>query len=148
MSVSGGTRTCIHTPSAPLNPEELQPYYEEILATAALVYFDGRLTEAAIPVAQAARNAGFLVRSVQPKFALPAWSEQPYHRPHRLLRKKSGQVLATALQPESGDPGDQCPSLYFASPQTHCCTDSMRQLLTLTLILPRAVFLAQAFLFW
>lgn len=54
----GGTRTCIHTPSAPLQPAELQSRIPEILKNAALVYFDGRLTDAAIPVAKAARSLG------------------------------------------------------------------------------------------
>lgn len=56
---AGGTRTCIHTPGAAFQPEEMTP---ELISTAlqdaALVYFDGRLTEAAILLAKAARAAG------------------------------------------------------------------------------------------
>ena len=54
----GGTRTCIHTPSAPLAPEELEPKFNGILENASIVYFDGRLTEAAVPLARAARKSG------------------------------------------------------------------------------------------
>ena len=55
---TGGTRTCIHTPSEPLEPDELTPEFENILRDASAVYFDGRLTEAAILLAKAARNKG------------------------------------------------------------------------------------------
>lgn len=55
----GGTRTCIHTPGAPMTPEEMTPnLIARALDGAALVYFDGRLTEAATLLAQAARDAG------------------------------------------------------------------------------------------
>lgn len=58
-SVAGGTRTCIHTPGAALKPEELHSnLIDAALQDAALVYFDGRLTEAAIVLARAARAAG------------------------------------------------------------------------------------------
>eukprot|EP00887_Chlorella_sp_A99_P006384 scaffold3.g6384.t1 len=55
----GGTRTCIHTPSEPMRPEELTPdLADRALAGASLAYFDGRLTEAALVLARAARAAG------------------------------------------------------------------------------------------
>lgn len=74
IAFSGGTRTCIHTPSEPMDAEELQPLYEEILANAAVVYFDGRLTEAAVPVARAARNAGSLMLT---EILVFAWNTFP-----------------------------------------------------------------------
>lgn len=59
---TGGTRTCIHTPGAPMAPEELGPQRtSEVLQGAALVYFDGRLTEAAVLLARAARERGIPV---------------------------------------------------------------------------------------
>lgn len=55
----GGTRTCIHTPGAPMTPSEMtRDLITSALAGAALVYFDGRLTEAALLLARAARAAG------------------------------------------------------------------------------------------
>jgi sugar/nucleoside kinase (ribokinase family) len=58
-AAAGGTRTCIHTPGAALKPEELHSdLIRAALQDAALVYFDGRLTEAAILLARAARAAG------------------------------------------------------------------------------------------
>lgn len=54
---AGGTRTCIHTPGEPMQPEELTPELAAaVLDGAALVYFDGRLTEAALVLAAAARE--------------------------------------------------------------------------------------------
>ena len=54
---AGGTRTCIHTPAAPLEPSEIsEARVDEILAGASLVYFDGRLAEAALRIAEAARR--------------------------------------------------------------------------------------------
>ncbi|PNH04666.1 putative regulator of ribonuclease activity [Tetrabaena socialis] len=64
----GGTRTCIHTPGAPLEPSELSAErLAAVLEGAALVYFDGRLTEAALLLAREARQRGIPVctRSVQ-----------------------------------------------------------------------------------
>lgn len=56
---AGGTRTCIHTPGAPLDPAELTPrLLDAALQDAQLVYFDGRATEAALVVADAARRRG------------------------------------------------------------------------------------------
>lgn len=56
---SGGTRTCIHTPGEAFFPEELTPELAAaVLEGAALVYFDGRLTEAALRLAAAARGQG------------------------------------------------------------------------------------------
>ena len=56
-SNAGGTRTCIHTPAAPLEPSEIsEARIDEVLAGASLVYFDGRLAEAALRIAQAARS--------------------------------------------------------------------------------------------
>ncbi|KAK9845779.1 hypothetical protein WJX81_002155 [Elliptochloris bilobata] len=60
----GGTRTCIHTPGAPLDPAELALPCSRIrtaLDGAALVYFDGRLAEAALLLAEAARERGIPV---------------------------------------------------------------------------------------
>ncbi|EFN54319.1 hypothetical protein CHLNCDRAFT_25015 [Chlorella variabilis] len=55
----GGTRTCIHTPGEPMAPEELTPELAaEVLQGAAAIYFDGRLTEAALVLAAAARERG------------------------------------------------------------------------------------------
>ena len=57
MSDAGGTRTCIHTPAAPLEASEIsEARIDEILVGAQLVYFDGRLAEAALRIAQAARS--------------------------------------------------------------------------------------------
>lgn len=59
---AGGTRTCIHTPAAPLEPSEIsEQRMDEVLAGASLVYSDGRLAEAALKVAQAARRKGIPV---------------------------------------------------------------------------------------
>ena len=56
-SNAGGTRTCIHTPAEPLEPSEIsEARIDEILAGAQLVFFDGRLAEAALRIAQAARR--------------------------------------------------------------------------------------------
>ncbi|KAF8065876.1 STP13 [Scenedesmus sp. PABB004] len=56
---AGGTRTCIHTPGAAMAPGEMAPaLVAAALDGAALVYFDGRLTEAALLLARAARAAG------------------------------------------------------------------------------------------
>jgi hypothetical protein len=58
MPAAGSTRTCIHTPGAAFQPEEMQPgLIEAALRDAALVYFDGRLAEAAVLLARAARAA-------------------------------------------------------------------------------------------
>lgn len=59
---AGGTRTCIHTPGAPLHEGEVtDDFIDRLLGTATLVSFDGRLTEAAILVAAAARQRGVRV---------------------------------------------------------------------------------------
>lgn len=68
---TGGTRTCIHTPGAALAPEEISSSSSDLIDSAlkgaALVYFDGRLTEAAMLVASRARWAlaldGLLIRA-------------------------------------------------------------------------------------
>ncbi len=53
----GGTRTCIHTPGPPLSPDEItDATVEQALDGAALVFFDGRLTEAALKLAEAAKQ--------------------------------------------------------------------------------------------
>ncbi|KAK9822274.1 hypothetical protein WJX74_002061 [Apatococcus lobatus] len=58
----GGTRTCIHTPGEPLSQEEMtEEKVEAALAGATLIYFDGRLTEAALVVARAAKAKGIKV---------------------------------------------------------------------------------------
>jgi hypothetical protein len=55
----GATRTCIHTPGEPMRAEELTPELAAAaLEGAALVYFDGRLTEAAVKLASAAKEQG------------------------------------------------------------------------------------------
>lgn len=55
---AGGTRTCIHTPGAALRPSDITPELcDSLLDDAKLVYFDGRLTEAALVVAHAAKHA-------------------------------------------------------------------------------------------
>ena len=52
---AGGTRTCIHTPGPPLHPDEItDDAVDSALSGAALVFFDGRLTEAALKLAEAA----------------------------------------------------------------------------------------------
>ncbi len=62
MDCPGGTRTCIHTPAAPMHVEDVSPnLIEEALHGAALVYSDGRLAEAALQVAKAAKGAGIPV---------------------------------------------------------------------------------------
>lgn len=59
---AGGTRTCIHTPGADLKPADVNPdICRELLSDAQLVYFDGRLTEAALVVAKVARDVGIPV---------------------------------------------------------------------------------------
>lgn len=53
---TGGTRCCIHTPSAPLQLGDISgKLVEQALDGASLVFFDGRLTEAALVLADAAR---------------------------------------------------------------------------------------------
>lgn len=55
----GGTRTCIHTPGDPLRPDELPTEeLDRILENAELVYFDGRLTEGALLLAERAKEMG------------------------------------------------------------------------------------------
>ena len=54
---AGSTRTCIHTPGPEFRPSEFTPDAASSLVDgAALVYFDGRLTEVALNVAAAARE--------------------------------------------------------------------------------------------
>jgi sugar/nucleoside kinase (ribokinase family) len=56
---AGGTRTCIHTAGEPLRPGELSDLdIAAAVAGAAAVYFDGRLADAALPLAEAAAAAG------------------------------------------------------------------------------------------
>ena len=55
------TRTCIHTPGPELQPHDvaaLQAAAAGLLADCGLAYFDGRLADAALPLATAARAAG------------------------------------------------------------------------------------------
>lgn len=71
---SGGTRTCIHTASAPLVPEDLTPsLIRTILKDAAVVFFDGRLTEAALVLAAEAKTQGIpiLVEAERQRDRLP-----------------------------------------------------------------------------
>ena len=59
---AGSTRTCIHTPGPEFHPSEFSPDAAAALVDgAALVYFDGRLTEVALNVALAAREKGIPV---------------------------------------------------------------------------------------
>lgn len=56
------TRTCIHTPGDVFAPEEMtSETVESILHGASMVYFDGRLAEAAAILARAAREKGIPV---------------------------------------------------------------------------------------
>lgn len=55
----GGTRTCIHTPTENMKPEEItDELLDSLLAGARLVYFDGRMTEAGLVVAKEAQRRG------------------------------------------------------------------------------------------
>ena len=61
---TGGTRTCIqtHSDNSEYSTKDLQPErIDQILADASLVYFDGRLTQAATQLAKAARSRGIPV---------------------------------------------------------------------------------------
>lgn len=61
---TGGTRTCIHTPGEPLDPAELAlpcSRIRNVLDGAALVYFDGRLAEAALLLAGAELGVRVLI---------------------------------------------------------------------------------------
>jgi sugar/nucleoside kinase (ribokinase family) len=54
---AGGTRTCIHTPGPECLPAEIDAAcLQEVLHDASLIYFDGRLTEAALLVVKAAKR--------------------------------------------------------------------------------------------
>ncbi len=65
-----GTRTCIHTAGAPLQPADLAAgAVAAAVDGAAAVFFDGRLAEAALVVAHAARERG-----AQPLPPLPPFS--------------------------------------------------------------------------
>ena len=56
---TGGTRCCIHTPTQPLTPDDMTPeLVEEAMQGAALVFFDGRLADAALVLADAAGRRG------------------------------------------------------------------------------------------
>ena len=85
------TRTCIHTPGAPLNASELpQDKLDSILNNAALVYFDGRLTEAALLLARAARQKG-----------VPVLVEAERLRPHlEDLLQEANYVCTSAHFPQ------------------------------------------------
>ncbi|MEW5302517.1 MAG: hypothetical protein WDW36_005295 [Sanguina aurantia] len=88
---SGGTRTCIHTPSAPLEPSEMRPeLMDAALTGASIVYFDGRLTEAALPLARRARGAG-----------IPVLVEAERLRPNlELLLAEADYVVTSANFPQ------------------------------------------------
>jgi len=65
MSAADNTRTCIHTPADPLEPEELSAeQIEMFLEDSKIVYFDGRLTKAALRVAKEADAAGIPVTNM------------------------------------------------------------------------------------
>ena len=54
---SGGTRTCIHTPGPDCPASDIeQSEVDAVLEGASLLYFDGRLTQAAVVVAKAAKR--------------------------------------------------------------------------------------------
>lgn len=56
---TGCTRTCIHTPGAPFETSEMSPQLADAaLQEAELVYFDGRLAEAAVVLARRAASLG------------------------------------------------------------------------------------------
>ena len=58
-AAAGGTRTCIHTPGEPMLAEEVSAELAAAtLEGAALAYFDGRLTEAALVLAAEAQRRG------------------------------------------------------------------------------------------
>ncbi|PRW59942.1 pfkB family carbohydrate kinase [Chlorella sorokiniana] len=94
----GGTRTCIHTPGEPMQPEELIPELAAaVLDGAALVYFDGRLTEAAVVLAAAARERG-----------VPVLVEAERLRPGlEQLLGMADYVVSSAHFPQSWT-GEQC----------------------------------------
>ena len=94
--IAGGTRTCIHTPGAPMVPSEMTPeLIEAALADGALVYFDGRLTEAALLLAQAAKRKG-----------LPVLVEAERLRPGlELLLAEADYVVTSAHFPQVGGGG-------------------------------------------
>ncbi|KAL4458589.1 hypothetical protein ABPG75_013454 [Micractinium tetrahymenae] len=94
----GGTRTCIHTPGEPMAPEEMTPQLAEAaLDGAALVYFDGRLTEAAVVLAAAARQRGVAVL-VEAERLRPGLEQ---------LLAMADYVVSSAHFPESWT-GEQC----------------------------------------
>ena len=75
VSASEKTRTCIHTPGPSCAAEELtDAAVESLLNGAALVMFDGRLTDAALRLARAAdaRGVPILVEGERPRPGLDA----------------------------------------------------------------------------
>eukprot|EP00959_Pyramimonas_sp_CCMP1952_P314503 6583672-Pyramimonas_sp.AAC.2 len=53
---AGSTRTCIHTPGPDCPPSDIESSrLDAVLEGASLIYFDGRLTKAAVMVAKAAK---------------------------------------------------------------------------------------------
>ena len=91
---AGGTRTCIHTPGPPFREEDLTDgLIDALLSKASLVSFDGRLTEAAINVASAARQRG-----------VPVLVEAERVRPHlEGLLPLADYVITSAHYPEVRD---------------------------------------------
>jgi len=98
---AGGTRTCIHTPGAAFDPKEMTTdLVSTALQDAALVYFDGRLTEAALLLARAARAAG-----------VPVLVEGERLRPGlQDLLAEADYVVTSAHFPQVGPRPDQGPS--------------------------------------
>ena len=88
----GATRTCIHTAGEPIHPQEMtQQLMGEALEGAAVVYFDGRLTEAAIVLARAARAVG-----------VPVLVEAERLRPNvEVLLQEADYVVTSAHFPEN-----------------------------------------------
>eukprot|EP00882_Tetradesmus_deserticola_P005402 GHRQ01005685.1.p1 GENE.GHRQ01005685.1~~GHRQ01005685.1.p1 ORF type:complete len:493 (+),score=89.17 GHRQ01005685.1:314-1792(+) len=94
----GGTRTCIHTPGAPMVRDEMSPtLISQALAGASLVYFDGRLSEAALLLARAARAAGIAVL-VEGERLRPGLQD---------LLKEADYVVTSAHFPQEWT-GEQC----------------------------------------
>lgn len=93
-SAAGGTRTCIHTPAAPLEVDDVSPsLIEGALHGAALVYFDGRLAEAALQVAKAATAAGIPVL-VEAERLRPGLNELLAHADYVVTSAKFPQVMS------------------------------------------------------
>ena len=97
---AGGTRTCIHTPGEPMKANELDSKHAEILEQASLLYFDGRLTEAAIGLAKKGRDAGkhsntLIVQDQQHTRLLCPICDFEANCWEQFLRRKRGLLIAS-----------------------------------------------------